>query len=245
MVVRIRDLTTSKRKSPKSFSEAMLGDPKAIFYLVDQAGIEGTVSKRADSKYRSDPTSNWLKTKSWTIDEFELLGVKRERGEAAFACLAEPGTGKYRGSAFITFGRDMKDRLWKRVPEHAGPRPEAVKERPAAEWVKPGVKLRVKHLRGDHSHISHASLLGFGMRLERPAGADHGAGDRKLRLAPWRFAPRSSSLIAACRRAWEIPRTSISVRGPAQAHQPNERVSVRDLVDCTKAITLAIEHWCR
>ncbi|OBQ75030.1 hypothetical protein [Mesorhizobium erdmanii] len=25
---------------------------------------------------------------------------------------------------------------------------------------------------------------------------------------------------------------------------PNERVSVRDLVDCTKAIAIAVEKWC-
>ncbi|MER8506730.1 ATP-dependent DNA ligase [Mesorhizobium sp. M0894] len=150
-----------KPNSRIQFSEALPGDPKAIFYLADQAGLEGIVSKRADSPYRSGPTSNWLKTKSWTVDEFELLGVKREAGKAAFAYLAEPGTGKYRGSAFITLGRDMKERLWKRVQEHAGPPPEAMKKRPATQWVGPGVKLRVKHLRGDHSHIRHASLLGF------------------------------------------------------------------------------------
>ncbi|CAH2397077.1 hypothetical protein MES5069_160052 [Mesorhizobium escarrei] len=69
--------------------------PKAIFYLADQAGLEGIVSKRADSKDRSGPTANWLKIKSWTVDEFELMGVEREPGKAAFALLAEPGTGKY------------------------------------------------------------------------------------------------------------------------------------------------------
>ncbi|RWO23387.1 MAG: ATP-dependent DNA ligase [Mesorhizobium sp.] len=150
-----------KPNSRIQFSEAMPGDAKSIFYLVDQAGLEGIVSKRADSRYRSGPTSNWLKTKSWTVDEFELLGVEREPGKAAFALLAEPGTGKYLGTAFITLGRDMKERLLKRVREHAGPPPEAMKKRPATQWVGPGVKLRVKHLRGDHSHIRHASLLGF------------------------------------------------------------------------------------
>ncbi|RWH78821.1 MAG: hypothetical protein EOQ86_16730 [Mesorhizobium sp.] len=49
-----------------------------------------------------------------------------------FAYLAEPDTGKYRGSAFITLGRDMKDRLWKCVQDHAGPRPEVMKEKPEA-----------------------------------------------------------------------------------------------------------------
>ncbi|WP_287188284.1 hypothetical protein [Mesorhizobium sp.] len=74
-----------KPNSRIQFSEAMPGDAKAIFYLADQAGLEGTVSKRADSKYRSGPTTNWLKTKSFTVDEFELLGVEREPGKAAFA----------------------------------------------------------------------------------------------------------------------------------------------------------------
>ncbi|WP_367219285.1 ATP-dependent DNA ligase [Mesorhizobium sp.] len=151
-----------KPNSRIQFSEAMPGDAKSIFYLVEQIELEGIVSKRPDSKYRSGPTSNWLKTKSFTVDEFELLGVEREPGKAAFALLGQPGTGRYVGSAFITLGRDMKERLLKRVREHAGPPPEGMKKRPATQWVGPGVKLRVKHLRGDHSHIRHASLLGFG-----------------------------------------------------------------------------------
>ncbi|MER8394934.1 DNA ligase [Mesorhizobium sp. M1340] len=56
-----------KPNSRIQFSEAIPGDPKAIFYLADQAGLEGIVSKRADSPYRSGPTSNWLKTKSFTV----------------------------------------------------------------------------------------------------------------------------------------------------------------------------------
>ncbi len=151
-----------KPNSRIQFSEAMPGDAKSVFYLVEQVELEGIVSKRPDSKYRSGPTSNWLKTKSFTVDEFELLGVEREPGKAAFALLAQPGTGKYVGSAFISLGRDMKERLLKRVREHTGPPPEAMKKRPGTQWVRPGVKLRIKHLRGDHSHIRNASLLGFG-----------------------------------------------------------------------------------
>jgi hypothetical protein len=37
----------------------------------------------------------------------------------------------------------------------------ATKKRPATQWVAPSVKLRIKHLRGDHSHIRHASLQDF------------------------------------------------------------------------------------
>ncbi|MER9270454.1 hypothetical protein [Mesorhizobium sp. M0643] len=126
-----------KPNSRIQFSEALPGDPKAIFYIADQAGLEGIVSKRADSPYRSGPTSHWLKTKSFTVQEYELMGVEREPGDAAMALLAQPGTGKYVGTAFITLGRDMKQRLWKRVKEHAGPPPGGIKKRPATQWVGP------------------------------------------------------------------------------------------------------------
>ncbi|ESY82053.1 ATP-dependent DNA ligase [Mesorhizobium sp. LNHC221B00] len=141
------------------FSEALPGDAKSIFYLVDQAGIEGVVSKRADSRYRSGPTSNWVKAKSYVISDLELLGVERERGHASQALMAEPGTGKYVGSAVISLGRDMKERLWKRVEAHAGT-PAAGLKRPAAQWVSPGIGLRIKHLRGEEK-LRHASVLGF------------------------------------------------------------------------------------
>jgi acetylornithine deacetylase len=41
------------------------------------------------------------------------------------------------------------------------------------------------------------------------------------------------------------PTVNFGPGDPARSHQPNERVAVRDLVDCTKAIALAIHGWCR
>lgn len=52
------------------------------------------VSRRKDSKYRSGNSTAWLKTKAYSIDEYELLGVEREPGKPAFALMAE-----YVGSA--------------------------------------------------------------------------------------------------------------------------------------------------
>ncbi|MER8441370.1 hypothetical protein NKH36_33830 [Mesorhizobium sp. M1312] len=54
------------------------GEAKAIFHLIDQAGLEGMVSRRKDSKYRSGNSMAWLKTKAYSIDEYELLGVERD-----------------------------------------------------------------------------------------------------------------------------------------------------------------------
>jgi len=97
--------------------------------------------------------------KCHAIGEFDLLGVEREPGKPAFALLAERGTGRYVGSAFITLNREMRERLWKRVQEHAGPAPKGMK-RPATKWVKPGLIGRVKHLRGEED-LRHASLQDF------------------------------------------------------------------------------------
>ncbi len=141
------------------FSQSLPGDAAAIFHLVDQAGLEGMVSKRRDSVYRSGQSSNWLKAKCYTIGEYDLLGVEREPGQPAFALMAERGTGRYVGSAFINSSREIRDRLWKRVQEHAGPAPKGMK-RPATQWVKPGLIGRVKHLRGE-ADLRHASLQDF------------------------------------------------------------------------------------
>lgn len=41
------------------------------------------VSKRRDNKYRSGASTNWLTTKCYTVEEYELLGVEREPGKPA------------------------------------------------------------------------------------------------------------------------------------------------------------------
>jgi len=141
------------------FSEPLPGDAKSIFHLVDKAGLEGMVSKRIDSKYRSGPSTAWLKAKCYSVDEFDLLGVEREAGKPAFALMADRATGRYVGSAFINSGREIRERLWKRVQEHAGPAPKGIR-RPATQWVKPGIVARIKHLRGEED-LRHASLQDF------------------------------------------------------------------------------------
>lgn len=43
----------------------------------------------------------------------------------------------------------------------------------------------------------------------------------------------------------QTPTVNFGPGDPAQSHQPNERVSVKDLVDCTTAISLSIARWCQ
>lgn len=86
------------------------------------------------------------------------------RLKPAFAPMADRATGRYVGSAFNSQGA-IRDRLWRRVQEHAGPAPQGMK-RSATQWVRPGTIGRVKHLRGEED-LRHASLQDF--REERRA----------------------------------------------------------------------------
>lgn len=142
------------------FSETLPGDAASIFYLVDQAGIEGVVSKRAHSVYRSGPTANWTKAKSYKHTDLDLVGVEREAGKPAIARFVEPGTHHYVGAAVITLGREARERLWAKVKAKAGGAPpsEAMRKKyPATQWVKPGLRARVQHLRGEE-FLRHGSV---------------------------------------------------------------------------------------
>jgi ATP-dependent DNA ligase len=141
------------------FSQALPGEVKAIFHLIDEAGLEGIVSKRRDSKYRSGRSTAWLKSKAYAIDEYDLIGVEKEPGKPAFALMAERGTGRYVGAASINANRAIRDRLWERVQASLGTPLKGMKK-PAAVWVKPGLIGRVKHLRGEEE-LRHASLQDF------------------------------------------------------------------------------------
>jgi ATP-dependent DNA ligase len=88
------------------FSEHFEGDALAIFRAVERLGLEGIVSKQADSRYRSGPSKTWLKAKYFDEADFELLGVLREPGEAPMALMAtHDAERRYVGSAIIALNR--------------------------------------------------------------------------------------------------------------------------------------------
>jgi ATP-dependent DNA ligase len=41
-------------------------DPEKLLAAAERMGLEGIVSKRRDSRYRSGRSDQWRKTKSWT-----------------------------------------------------------------------------------------------------------------------------------------------------------------------------------
>ncbi|TPI64261.1 ATP-dependent DNA ligase [Mesorhizobium sp. B3-1-3] len=140
------------------FSEALPGTGAAVYHLVDKAGLEGMVSKRKLSRYRSGPTMDWRKIKCFTEGELEIIGVKREAGKPAMALMADRG--RYVGGAFITTNREIRERLWERVQGKTGAPPPKGLAKEKAEWLKPGLFGRVKFLKGEEM-LRHASLRDF------------------------------------------------------------------------------------
>jgi hypothetical protein len=70
------------------FSEHVLGSGPAFYREVDRLGLEGMVSKRASSIYRSGRTETWVKTKCFTEGVYEVAGVLRQPGRPAVAYLS-------------------------------------------------------------------------------------------------------------------------------------------------------------
>ncbi|RWH30680.1 MAG: DNA ligase [Mesorhizobium sp.] len=113
-------------------------------------------------QYRSGKQDFWVKTKCWEIGDFELLGIKREPGKPAAAIMARDG--RYAGAAAVTLPAGVRERLWQRVQQAKAARPP--RPVPTAvsggdvDWVKPGIKAKVRFLRGEHK-LRHATLQDF------------------------------------------------------------------------------------
>ncbi|QKC98281.1 ATP-dependent DNA ligase [Mesorhizobium sp. NZP2298] len=140
------------------FSEALPGTGAAVYHIVDKAGLEGVVSKRKDSAYRSGPTMAWRKIKCFEEKQMDIIGVQREPGKAAQVIMAEKG--HYKGGAFVRLRADKRQALWDRVQgKVGGPVPKGHKK-DKAEWLKPGLVGRVKTLKGEEK-LRHARLLDY------------------------------------------------------------------------------------
>ncbi|TIS70490.1 MAG: DNA ligase [Mesorhizobium sp.] len=143
------------------YSDHVEGNGDAVFEAVEKMGLEGIVSKRRTSSYRSGRQDFWVKCKCWDVGDFELLGIKREPGKPAAAIMARGG--RYAGTAAVTLPRGLRERLWHRVQEARASKP--AQRVPSAfaddvEWVRPGITGRVKFLRGEHT-LRHATLQDF------------------------------------------------------------------------------------
>ncbi len=75
-------LSGQPRDAPLQFGEHMAGDGAAILAKVTEMGLEGVVSKRRDSPYRSGRQDFWTKVKGALADPFVVVGFVRHARDA-------------------------------------------------------------------------------------------------------------------------------------------------------------------
>lgn len=140
------------------YSQHVEGNGAEFFAAVDKMGLEGIVSKRKNSPYRSGKGDSWTKAKCWDTGDFDLIGVKRAAGKQTEGILARDG--KYVGKAVIAINRSIKERLLRRLERGRAEQPAGVPTAVAdssAEWLRPSMTARVRYLRGE-SKLRHASV---------------------------------------------------------------------------------------
>jgi len=147
---------------PFMFSEEFIGDAAAFFQACADHQLEGIVSKLASSRYRSGRSKTWLKTKCFTEGSFLIIGTARDRKtKAPLALLAQSNAGglRYAGSAFIALSGTDRAELAVRLKKlEYCPIPKL--RFPDAQWVKPQVLARVRHL-GASKYLRHGTVRGF------------------------------------------------------------------------------------
>lgn len=148
-------------RSPLQYSESSTGTGAELLEAACAMGLEGIVSKKRRSTYRSGRQKSWLKVKCYDEGEYTVIGAEHEPGKPAFALLAREGDGglEYAGSAFVTLAGATRDRFWDMVEAKRRSKPAIPMERgKARRWVDPVMRVRAQYLRGEHGHLRHASI---------------------------------------------------------------------------------------
>jgi bifunctional non-homologous end joining protein LigD len=142
------------------FSDSVTGGGPEFFELADQMGLEGIVSKKLGSRYRSGPAKSWLKVKAFTEGEYVVIGATR--GDLAPVALLARETEErrleYVGGAMVTFRESERERFWRATEHLRVDKPPLHMERTKdTTWLRPEMRVRVQHLKGEEM-LRHATL---------------------------------------------------------------------------------------
>jgi bifunctional non-homologous end joining protein LigD len=148
--------------SPIQFSSHVEGGGGDFFHAADAMGLEGIVSKKKGSRYRSGHARTWLKAKTFAESEFVVVAVERG-AKAPVAILARDGlTGlELAGPAMVTLADPERERFWSAVEALKTKRPAvALAKRKEGSFVEPRLRVRARHLRGEET-LRHATVIGI------------------------------------------------------------------------------------
>lgn len=165
-------LTSVKAKGPLRYSDHVEGNGTEFFKLACESGLEGIVSKLADSPYESTRNRNWQKTKCIKRQEFVIAGyTPSKKGFPGFGSLVlgvyDKGKLIYSGRVGTGFSIKQRLELQKKLDRIAQTTmPFAVKPKDPglrdAHWAKPQLVAEVEFMEWTADGvIRHPSFQGL------------------------------------------------------------------------------------
>lgn len=146
-------------------STHIVGGGPEFFAAVNALGLEGIVSKKLGSRYRSGRTTSWLKVKTFEESEFVVLGIERDPGGPAMALLAREQDGQltYAGGAAVTLSAKERELFWRAIETLGASLPAIALDRPRAKWIAPRLWVTARYLRNEEM-LRHATLTGLALK---------------------------------------------------------------------------------
>lgn len=146
-------LKDSPKAGPLIYSDHVVGNGADVYEHAASMGLEGIVSKRADSTYRSERAKTWLKVKTGESDEFLVVGwepseVKGKRFAALLLATREGRKLVYRGKVGSGFGAREQAAIWPELEKRATKTPPVEVPRGFvrnAHFVKPELVVEVAY----------------------------------------------------------------------------------------------------
>ena len=162
-------------RSPIQISDHVDGDGDALFAQASRMGLEGIVSKKADSRYVQARSANWVKVKRVDVGSFVVVGFLSNRprtasslllaeerhGELVYACRVGSGISDEKArELYASFAGSLRD-----TPAIPVPRT------PGARFIEPLWSAEIGYRSRSEGDAPRAPVL-FGVaprRAERPA----------------------------------------------------------------------------
>lgn len=137
----------------------MDGNGDALFAAVEAMELEGIVSKRLSSPYRSGSSPDWLKIKCFTEEDLIVIGIEQgDKGPVALCVREQDRSLRYAGGAMVTLRKPERDQFWRMVELIKVSRPSVpLKARKDVMWLRPAIVVRVRTLRGEQL-LRHATV---------------------------------------------------------------------------------------
>lgn len=136
------------------YSEHQIGSGAEVFSQATNAGLEGIVSKRIDSRYRGGRSGDWLKVKARPSDEFVVVGFTEPKGSrsgigALLLGQLRDGVLSYVGRVGSGFDDDLLKSMCTRLSKSTSTSATInvdllpARDRKSAIWVRPELVVEV------------------------------------------------------------------------------------------------------